>query len=1174
MPSDETKILSGNRPGVSMAIISSGIPLQALLKRSVLIFLPIAIALSVILFLGIRFDEQLRIKQAEVRKANRIELAKERVTRDLSAVETDMRVIANLPLLREYLDSGSPVLKKRLENYFLVLSRETQRYDQMRYLDSSGQEVFRVNYNNGNAVIMPRSQLQYKADRYYFTDTIKLNKNEIFVSPLDLNMEHGRLEIPYKPMIRYGTPVFDSTGHKKGIILLNYLGSELLHNFREGRHTNNPVMLLNRDGYWLVSAKREDEWGFMLGNKNSTFGHDYPEAWRTISTSEHGSVLTDQGLFVFTTAYPLSNWRQPTLNSAMVHDYYWKIVSFIPHAALSEDAIYNQPLGRILLGIGYLLLALASFFVARIARGREMANQYIAKLNIELEQRVSELTESEENLSVTLNSIGDGVIATDAKGRVTRLNTVAEQLTGWPRAEARGHPIGEVFHIINQKTREPATIPVAATLAQGVIHGLANDTLLIARDGSECPIADSCAPIRNSAGDVIGAVLVFHDVTQEYAAQAALRDSATRIQTILNTVTDGIITINEQGIVETINPAAERLFGYVPTEIVGQNISMLMPEPYRSQHDGYLKYYCTTGEARIIGIGRDVPGRRKDGSTFPMYLSVSEMELDGQRYFTGIVRDITERKQAEQLLVSAKEKVELANRAKDSFLATMSHEIRTPLTGMLGMLEVLSLAPLERDQLEILQAAWSSSRSLLRIVDDILDWSKIEEGKLALAPRSTSIPQLLQEVVNTYSRVASAKSLMFQLHTDERLSAAHIVDPLRLSQILNNFVSNAIKFTREGEIELSAELMEQLESGERIRFSVRDTGLGIPEDVQKHLFQRFRQESSDTARMYGGTGLGLAISQRLAQMLDGEIALESEQGQGSTFSVTMILPVSGAPAERVVSLHTAVEQRAVQPLFDGSVNTPLVLAVDDHPINRDLLARQIKLLGLRAETAENGEVALSMWQEGRFALVITDCHMPEMDGYAFSREVRRIETEKRLPRTPIIAWTANALAQESTNCQAAGMDELLVKPANLLQLKHMLAKWLSVTETNNSQPIPAIHDSVSGQIPVPIDYVVLAQIEPDSAGQIQILQDFMSHIRADHTKLLQMLEQGDQTNVENTAHRMKGSSRMVGAGDMANACAAIEQAAHNGDMSGARIARTTLDAAIQLIEAHLIGAQK
>jgi two-component system sensor histidine kinase EvgS len=209
MPSDETKILSGNRPGVSMAIISSGIPLQALLKRSVLIFLPIAIALSVILFLGIRFDEQLRIKQAEVRKANRIELAKERVTRDLSAVETDMRVIANLPLLREYLDSGSPVLKKRLENYFLVLSRETQRYDQMRYLDSSGQEVFRVNYNNGNAVIMPRSQLQYKADRYYFTDTIKLNKNEIFVSPLDLNMEHGRLEIPYKPMIRYGTPVFD-----------------------------------------------------------------------------------------------------------------------------------------------------------------------------------------------------------------------------------------------------------------------------------------------------------------------------------------------------------------------------------------------------------------------------------------------------------------------------------------------------------------------------------------------------------------------------------------------------------------------------------------------------------------------------------------------------------------------------------------------------------------------------------------------------------------------------------------------------------------------------------------------------------------------------------------------------------------------------------------------------
>ncbi len=705
---------------------------------------------------------------------------------------------------------------------------------------------------------------------------------------------------------------------------------------------------------------------------------------------------------------------------------------------------------------------------------------------------------------------------------------------------------------------------------QWVIHGLANDTVLGARDGREYPIADSCAPILNGAGDVIGAVLVFRDVTKEYTAQVALRDGAARLQAVLDTVVDGIITINDRGIVGTVNPAAEHLFGYAATEIIGQNISMLMPEPYHSQHDGYIAHYCATGEARVIGIGREVVGRRKNGSVFQMYLAVSEMRLDGQRYFTGIVRDYTERKQAEQSLVLAKERAELADRAKDSFLATMSHEIRTPLTGMLGMLEVLSLTTLDSDQENTLEAAWNSGRSLLRIVNDILDWSRILEGKLALAPRATSIPQLLQEVVNTYSRVASAKSLILRQHADPRLSAAHIVDALRLSQVLNNFVSNAIKFTQHGEVELRADLLDQLESGEQIRFSVRDTGIGIAKEVQQRLFQNFQQESADTARMYGGTGLGLAICRRLAELMDGQIELKSESGQGSVFSMTLILPISGAPADQVTRLHPEVKQRAVAPLFDGSKDVPLVLAVDDHPINRDLLTRQIKLLGLRVETAENGQAALSMWREGRFSVVITDCHMPEMDGYTLSRAIRKIEVEEGLPHTPIIAWTANAVGTEAERCRAAGMDELLVKPAALIQLKEILARNLSISESGSSQPQLLQNDTDGALTTGPIDYVELGKVVPDSAEHIQVLHDFQSHIRADHAKLIELLVQGDQANVEHTAHRMKGSCRMVGAADMASACAAIEQKARDGDMGGARAARVSLDEALQRFENHLV----
>jgi|GEM_PF-3940846 len=508
------------------------------------------------------------------------------------------------------------------------------------------------------------------------------------------------------------------------------------------------------------------------------------------------------------------------------------------------------------------------------------------------------------------------------------------------------------------------------------------------------------------------------------------------------------------------------------------------------------------------------------------------------------------------------------NRAKDSFFATMSHEIRTPLTGILGMLEMLSLTPLDREQNQTLQAAWDSARSLLRIVNDILDWSKIEETGLALTPTSTSVQQVLREVVNTYSRVASVKSLILSQHVDEHLSQAHMVDGMRLAQVLNNFVSNAIKFTpRGGEVELRAELLKQAESGETIRFSVRDTGIGIAKDVQQHLFQRYRQGSEDTTRLYGGTGLGLAICRRVVEAMDGQINLVSEPDRGSTFSITLTLPVSATPGLAVPNSHLEVPQRVVKPLLDGDVEAPLVLAVDDHPINRNLLANQIRLLGLRVETAENGQIALSMWQDKRFVLVITDCHMPVMDGYALSRAIRKIETRQRLPRTAIIAWTANAQPEEASNCHTAGMDELLVKPTGMLELKKTLAKWLAITETGTSLSEP--DDANKNQTADPIDYAKLAKTVPDTAEHLRVLRDFLSHIRADRENLPKLLQQGDQVNVERTAHRMKGSSLMVGAVGLAAACGDIEQSGRDGDMTGASEKMTALDLAIKQLETHL-----
>jgi len=274
--------------------------------------------------------------------------------------------------------------------------------------------------------------------------------------------------------------------------------------------------------------------------------------------------------------------------------------------------------------------------------------------NKQLQQLNATLQDSEEKLSVTLNSIGDAVITTDAKARVTLLNPLAEQLTGWTLAEADGRPIAEIFPIVNKETRLAATIPVMETLAKGTIQGLANHTVLIARDGNECDIADSCAPIRDHNGQVVGAVLVFRNVSEEYAVQQALRDNAALLQTILNTVGDGIITLHaSNGTIETVNPNAQKMFGYGAVELTGLNFSILIPELDQEQRNSSLQHYSASDEARAVGLGREVIGWSKDNKPFPLEIAVSEMWLGGERYFTCVLRDISARRLAEEAALKA-----------------------------------------------------------------------------------------------------------------------------------------------------------------------------------------------------------------------------------------------------------------------------------------------------------------------------------------------------------------------------------------------------------------------------------------------------------------------------------------------------------------------------------------
>ncbi|MFZ1377354.1 MAG: PAS domain S-box protein [Geothrix sp.] len=276
------------------------------------------------------------------------------------------------------------------------------------------------------------------------------------------------------------------------------------------------------------------------------------------------------------------------------------------------------------------------------------------RLNGQLQQTNLALLENQEKLAVTLNSIGDAVIATDAKARVRLMNPVAEQLTGFTLAQAEGLPVDEIFRIINQETRRTAITPVGETLLQGTIQGLANHTLLIAQDGTERAIADSCAPIRGRDGGVIGAVLVFHDVTEEYAVQKAMRDSSVLVRTILDTVVDGIITLRAQdGLVETINPAAQRMFGYPAAEVIGRPFSLLIPALGEEQLYGSIEPFRSSDKDKAHDHGREIVGRTKEGLAFTLELAVSDMDLGGERHFTCLLRDITLRKQTEEALIKS-----------------------------------------------------------------------------------------------------------------------------------------------------------------------------------------------------------------------------------------------------------------------------------------------------------------------------------------------------------------------------------------------------------------------------------------------------------------------------------------------------------------------------------------
>jgi PAS domain S-box-containing protein len=512
---------------------------------------------------------------------------------------------------------------------------------------------------------------------------------------------------------------------------------------------------------------------------------------------------------------------------------------------------------------------------------------------------------------------------------------------------------------------------------------------------------------------------------------------------IVHTAVNPIITISDRGIIRSFNPAAEQLFGYSEADVLERNVNLLMPSPFREEHGSYLERYLKTGMRTIIGIGREVVGQKKDTTTFPLFLSVSQVVNDNDNgiLFTGIIRDLTEQKAQEAKLNQARLDAEAANQAKSEFLANMSHEIRTPMTAILGFTDILLTNVVDQENVDCAKTIKRNGECLIALINDILDLSKIETGRYAVESTECSVHQVVADVASLMRVRAASKGLPLRVRFDGALPESICSDPARLRQVLINIVGNAIKFTETGSVEIVTRLLNEVGEEPKLQFDVIDTGIGVPDDQIKSLFLPFTQADTSSTRQFGGTGLGLSISKRLVELLGGEFSVSSTMGKGSTFSVT----ASTGPLDGVRMIENAAEAVLEAVTAAHKIESPLadqrILLAEDGPDNQRLISYILKKAGADVTLADNGQIAVELANaaisEGcPYKVILMDMQMPVLDGYAAVRELRDGGYTR-----PIIALTAHAMSDDRQKCLDAGCDDYTTKPVDRKKLISMVANY-------------------------------------------------------------------------------------------------------------------------------------
>ncbi len=757
-------------------------------------------------------------------------------------------------------------------------------------------------------------------------------------------------------------------------------------------------------------------------------------------------------------------------------------------------------------------------------------------------QRQEALIKTGALQNAILTSANFSIIATDERGIIQLFNVGAERMLGYTALEVMNKitpaEISDPQEVI---TRAKAlSIELATTITPGfealvfkASRGIEDiyELTYIRKDGSRFPAVVSVTALRDVQGAIIGYLLIGTDNTARKRVEAEqrkldqrLRDQQFYTRSLIESNIDALMTTDPSGIITDVNKQMEALTGCTRDELIGAPFKSYFTDPDRAEAGIKL----VLSEKKVTDY--ELTACARDGKQTVVSYNATTF-YDRGRTLQGVfaaARDVTERKRVEAELQQAKAMAETASQTKSDFLASMSHEIRTPMNAIIGIADLLAKTTLSPEQDKYVQIFRRAGDNLLNLINDILDLSKVEASQLELERTGFSLHDLLEKVREMVAVRAHEKGLALVCGIAPNVPDDLVGDPTRLRQVLLNLLGNAIKFTESGEVALHVTPDADSAVPGTLRFTISDTGIGIPGEKLGAVFERFTQADSSMTRRYGGSGLGLTISKRLVELMGGCIRVESGVGKGSVFSFTVPLEIWARPTRRA-AMPVGTDPEPVLPALH-------ILLVEDSPDNRTITVAYLQDTPYRVEIAENGAVACAKFTAGRFDLVLMDRQMPVMDGLTATRVIREWEQANHRPPTPIIALTASALKGDQEKSMAAGCTAYLTKPIKQEALLQ------AIKEHSLGAPPPSKEENGPTE-------TILVRVNAKFAD---LAPGFLQNRRQDVIAILDALDRGDFATVESLGHGMKGAGGSWGFQAITDIGAAVEQAAASADADASR----------------------